>query len=104
MGRAALRFAFACASTSPGLCGSSSEHPTPPRPLYALLSASRSGAGLCRLGCVSGLLRGFYGRDPRGQCDDNAPVLPVTLGCVLQLLSEVGNLLTKILDALRQVG
>src|SRR5215210_4350131 len=44
MGRVALRFAFACASTSPGPYRSSPEHP-PPGPLYALLSAWGIGPG-----------------------------------------------------------
>src|SRR5215211_1988204 len=50
MGRVALRFAFACAATFAGLCRSPSEDPTPPRPLYALLSLYRSGVGLSVVG------------------------------------------------------
>src|SRR5215210_7792324 len=47
MGQLALRFAFACASTSAGPSRSSSEDPTPPRSLHALLIPSCSGLGLC---------------------------------------------------------
>src|SRR5215212_8050690 len=46
MGLGAQRFALACASTSQEPSRSSSEHSPPPRPLYALLSPSRSGVGL----------------------------------------------------------
>src|SRR5215210_1597262 len=67
----------------------------PPRALYALLSPSRSGPGLClirrlldRLGRFSCLLWSFYGRDPRGQRGDDASVLPIALVCLLQLFPQ----------------
>src|SRR5215208_977000 len=47
MGLGALRFVFAYASTFAGPSRSSSEHPTPPRSLHALLIPSCSGLGLC---------------------------------------------------------
>src|SRR5215207_3883263 len=58
-GSLASGFVCACALTSPRPCRSPSEHPTPPGPPYALLSASRSGPGLCPLRRLLGPLRRF---------------------------------------------
>src|SRR5215217_5551535 len=95
MGRVAQRFAFACASTSQEPCRSSSEHSPPPRPSCALLRLYRNRPGLCPLRLLLDPLRGFwclcgcfYGRDPRSESRDDAPVLPVALVGLLQLLSE----------------
>src|SRR5215208_5005338 len=67
MGRGAQRFAFACASTSPELCRSSSEHLTQPRAaLCAPLSSCRSRLGLCPLRLLLNRLRRFS-RIPAGE-------------------------------------
>src|SRR5918995_6894753 len=66
MGRGALRFAFACASTFQEPCRSSSEHSPPPRSLYGLLRLYRSRPRLCppRL-LLDGLRR--FSRLPAGE-------------------------------------
>src|ERR671910_1887322 len=65
MGRGAQRFALACASTSQEPSRSSSEHPPPPRPLYALLRLYRSRTGLCPLRLLCRLRR--FSRLPAGE-------------------------------------
>src|SRR5918994_2596059 len=59
MGRGAQKFALACASTSQEPSRSSSEHPPPPRPLYALLRLYRSRPGLCPIRLLLDRLRRF---------------------------------------------
>src|SRR5215208_1026688 len=59
MGRGAQRFAFACASTSQGPSRSSSEHPPPPRPPYALLALRGGSVGTRARGGAS-----FAGQRP----------------------------------------
>src|SRR5215213_5063218 len=52
--------AASCAAWSSCMFLLSTEHPTPPGPLCALLSPSRSGPGLCPLRHLLDRLRGFW--------------------------------------------
>src|SRR5215212_7655148 len=77
------------------------EHPTPPGPpLCALLSASRSGPGLCpiwrlldRLWLVSLVCsaRRFYGRDALDESCDDPACLGVALALGFELIAQRGD-------------
>src|SRR5215204_7665899 len=65
---------------------SPSEHPTPPRPPCALLSASCSGAGLCPIRRLLGRLGGFWDLSEAVQFSTQVVALPLGLFAPAALL------------------